>query len=111
MRNNEYSPPSLVAVAKRWGYSPMTFYNNFSELSYAISERYTSYFSDSHAELIAQLVEEVRICAIWLHNQQIEPTARRVAESLTKPGAIRNKEVREALREVRARLGWENLEP
>ncbi len=107
LRNNEYPPPSLIAVAKRLGYSPMTFYNNFPELSYAISERYTSYLSASHAELIARLVEEARTCAISLHNQQIEPTVRRVAEKLTKPGAIRNKEVRAALHEVRLEMGWE----
>ena len=75
-------------------------------MSQVIAQRYTRYLSDRHAKFIAAQAQEVRTCAVLLHNQKIEPTARRVAEKLSKPGAIRNKEVRAALNQVRQELGW-----
>ena len=104
---NEYPPPSLKEVARRLGYSRATFYNNFPELSYAISNRYTSHLNASRAELITRWVQKVCACAISLHNEQIKPTNARVAEKLPKSGVIRCKEVRVALRELRQELGWE----
>ena len=106
LSSDEYPPPSLKEVARRLECSPQTFYNNFPEISHVIAQRYTSYLSDRHAKFIAAQVQEVRTCAVLLHNQQIEPTVRRVAEKLSKPGAIRNKEIRAALNQVRQELGW-----
>jgi transcriptional regulator with XRE-family HTH domain len=107
LNSDECPPPSLKEVARRLGYSTTTFYSNFPELSYVIANRYTSYLNASHAELITRLVGEARQSAISLHNERIKPTDRRVAERLTKPGAILQKEVRAALRELRQELGWE----
>ena len=105
--SDECPPPSLKAVARRLGYSTTTFYNNFPELSYAIANRYTSHLNASHAERITRRVQEACVCAISLHNEQVKPTDRRVAERLIKSGVIRCKEVRAALRQLRQELGWE----
>lgn len=103
----ENPPPCLKDIALRIGCSKMTLYNNFPNLIPAITARHTSYRKTCHKEFIERINQEVCQIATDLHAKQIEPTTRRVAELLTKPGAIRNKEVREALHEVRRQLGWE----
>jgi transcriptional regulator with XRE-family HTH domain len=107
LASDEYPPPSLKEVARRLNCSPQSFYNNFPELSYAIAQRYTSYKTANHEKLMVRLSQEVRLIATDLHSQRIEPTARRVAMLLSKPGAIRNLEARKALHEVRRELGWQ----
>ena len=94
-------------VAIRIGCCKTTLYNNFSELTHAIAARHTIYRTTCHEELIQRITLEVHQVATELHAKEIEPTTRRVAELLSKPGAILNKEVRACLREVRRQLGWE----
>lgn len=103
----ETPPRCLKDVVLRIGCCKTTLYNNFPDLIHAIAVRHISYRKTCHEELIERIIQEVYQVAVELHAKQIEPIVRRVAEKLTKPGAIRNKEIRTALHKVRSELEWE----
>jgi transcriptional regulator with XRE-family HTH domain len=103
----ETPPPCLKDVALRIGCCKTTLYNKFPDLIHTIAARHNIYRKTCHEELIERISQEVYQVAVELHAKQIEPTNRRVVEKLTKPGAIRNKEIRAALHKVRSELGWE----
>ncbi|MGB3208832.1 MAG: TniQ family protein [Crinalium sp.] len=107
LASSDYPPPSLTAVCRQLGYSQGSCYKHFPELCYAISKQYKAYLRKGHEELIAGYIEEARACALSLHSQQINPTTRRIAEQLAKPGVMRNKEVQDAVYQIRKELGWE----
>lgn len=112
LESDEYPPSSMRKVAQRADINQRKLYEHFPDLCRAISARYTSYLKVCSVARTKQLCFEVRQVTDKLVAAGVEPTARRVAELLTKPGAIQSKEVQEALREVRAQLGWEKkLEP
>ena len=107
LRDDEYPPPSMQAVAKRIGINFRLLYINLPDLCYAISAQYRSYRRARSVEYTEQLRQDVRQAAIELHARGIKPHGAYVGKLLTKPGAMRNKVAIAALREVRQELGYE----
>ncbi len=107
LESNEYPPLSMKKVAQRLAINQHKLYKHFPKLCRAISEQYATHRSAGHLELIARHCQEVRQIAIELDAKQINPTASRVAKFLTKPRIMLNKNVLQALHQVRCEMGWE----
>ncbi|MFN6529755.1 TniQ family protein [Nostoc sp. ChiSLP03a] len=104
----EYPPPSMQEVAKRFGKKSVhSLDKHFPELCSAISARYANYRQESRTKRVEKLRQEVWKVASQLHSEGVEPTASRISVFLKSPGSIIQKEVVEAVFEVRRKLGWE----
>ncbi|AUB40547.1 DNA-binding transcriptional regulator, AcrR family [Nostoc flagelliforme CCNUN1] len=98
----------MQEVAKRFGKKSVhSLDKHFPDLCSAISARYANYRQESRTKRVEKLRQEVRKVAFHLHSEEIEPTASRISVFLKSPGSILQKEVVEAVCEVRRELGWE----
>jgi transcriptional regulator with XRE-family HTH domain len=88
------SPPSLQDVAMRLGYSKKTLSNHFPELCHLISKRYLNQRRQKAIERIDRLGNEVKEAVRELYGQGLCPSKERV-EELTRPGALKEKSIRE----------------
>jgi hypothetical protein len=105
LNSQQYPPPSMMEVAKLLEYDPRFLRKHFSDLCRAISAKYINYQEASYKKKIEQLCIEVRQAVIELHAQGQYPSNTRVSMYLKQPGAIRNKDVRAVLEQVRCQLG------
>jgi TniQ len=107
LANQEYPPPSMQEVVKRFGISFQNFKLYFPELCSAISSRYDSYCQEESQKRKEKVRQEVRQVAIKLNAEGIKPTNHWIAKYLTTPATILQKEAITAAKEIRQELGWE----
>lgn len=105
LEHGESPPPSMEEVARCLEYGPRFLRRHFPDLCCAISFRYTTYQQNCYKNKIEQLCLEVRQAAIALYDQGLYPSNTRVSSYLKQPGAIRNKDVRAVLEQIRCQLG------
>lgn len=102
----EDPPPSLREVARRLNTSIDRLPRYCLNLCSRISERYLSY----HRSLIEQTQEDIqqqiRLLALELHSQGINPTSGAVGQRLPYPAVFKKKMAQEALQKVRWELGY-----
>ncbi|MBD2447389.1 TniQ family protein [Nostoc sp. FACHB-152] len=108
LQNNEFPPPSMEEVARRLDCDRRTVYNHFKDLCNAISAKYLSYRRTNYVETVAQSCQKVREAALKLYENGEYPSEARVSELISKPGFLRYKQVRAALRETRRDLGLDS---
>lgn len=96
---------SLSAIAKQLGYHRRTLTNNFPELCQQISADYLEYKKSLRVTRIKECCEDVEQAVIRLNSKGIYPSEANVAKILSRPGNLREKEVREALSKARQKLG------
>jgi transcriptional regulator with XRE-family HTH domain len=105
LKSEQCPPPSMIEVGRLLEYDPSFLRKHFSDLCRAISARYTNYQETCYKQKIEQLCLEVKQAAIALHAQGLYPSNTRVSLYLKQPGAIRNRDVRAALEQIRCQLG------
>jgi isoleucyl-tRNA synthetase len=97
----------VKAVALRLGYDTRLLYRHFSELCKNIAAKYRSYQKKEQTERIDQFCLEVQRITFKLYRDGVYLSEAQVAKQIVKPGYLRYKKVRAALREVRRELGLE----
>ncbi len=107
LEDNRSLPLPMTQVAKSLGYDVRILRRHFADLCHAISQRYLDYRKAQHNQKLEISCEEVRQVAFRLFSQGIEPTRSEVARFLSKPAYFREREVCNALLQVRYRLGLE----
>jgi transcriptional regulator with XRE-family HTH domain len=100
----EEPPPSMKEVAERLGYNRRTLSRHFPDLCRAISAKSRLYRKAAKENKIEYSCEEVRQIALKLHHQSVYPSESRVSELMTRPGDLRNKQVRVTLQELQSEL-------
>ncbi|GAC1437232.1 MAG: TniQ family protein [Chloroflexota bacterium] len=104
--DDQPSPP-MRHVAKRLGHHHAELIQHLPELCHAISARY---LADRHRRTVEKqrrLCAEVRHAAMHLHQQEIFPSACRIARLLSQPGFIRDPLAIAARKELLHELGWQ----
>ncbi|HAG80048.1 MAG TPA: hypothetical protein DCL61_02515 [Cyanobacteria bacterium UBA12227] len=105
---DEFPPPSLLEVVRRLGYKNNSYlYTYFPSLSRQITGRYKDYIKGCGLEERNRISQEIETIAKELHSQGYQPTRRRVAELLQKPGVMLNQYAQDTLRQVQRSLGYE----
>lgn len=99
------TPMSLSAIAKQLGYHRRTLTNNFPELCKKISANYLEHQRSLRIKRIKECCEDVEQAVIKLNSEGIYPSEASVAKILSRPGNLREREVREALSKARKKLG------
>ncbi len=100
----EEPPPTMKEVAERLDYNRRTISQHFPDLCRAISAKSRRYRKAAHEKKIEQSCEEVRQIALKLHSENVYPSEGRVSDLMTKPGDLRNKQVRVTLQELQSEL-------
>ena len=98
-------PMSLSAIARQLGYHRRTLTNNFPELCKQISANYLEYKKSLRIQRIKECCLEVEQAVIKLNSEGIYPSEANVSKIISRPGNLREKEVREALSKARQKLG------
>lgn len=101
---SETPPPSMQAVCRRLGFEASTLYHKYPTTCHQIATRYMAYSSEMAAKRREQLYWQVRKVVLELHNQGIDPTARRVGDHLHSPSLIRSDAFCEILQALRSEL-------
>jgi transcriptional regulator with XRE-family HTH domain len=104
LASDENPPLTMKEVAERLEYNRRTISRHFPDLCRAISAKYRQYRQAAQEKKIEQSCEEVRQIALKLHNENVYPSEGRVSELMTKPGDLRNKQVRVTLQELQSEL-------
>lgn len=99
------TPISLSAIARQLGYHRRTLTNNFPDLCKQISASYLEYKKSLRVQRIKECCLEVEQAVIKLNSEGIYPSEVNVSRILSRPGNLREKEVREALSKARQKLG------
>ncbi len=94
----------MKEVAERLDYNRRTISQHFPDLCRAISAKSRRYRKAAHEKKIEQSCEEVRQIALKLHSENVYPSEGRVSDLMTKPGDLRNKQVRVTLQELQSEL-------
>jgi hypothetical protein len=103
--DSSLTPVSLSAVARQLGYHRRTLTKNFPELCKQISENYLEYKKSQRIQRIKECCLEVEQAVVKLNSESIYPSEANVSKILSRPGNLREKEVREALSKSRQMLG------
>ncbi|MDJ0536615.1 MAG: TniQ family protein [Xenococcaceae cyanobacterium MO_207.B15] len=99
------NPCSMSEVAKQIGCHRRTLTRRFPKLTHQISARYQQYKQETHARKIKEYCQEVEKAVMELNQKGIYPSEVNVSKLISKPGSFREKEVRDALRKARQKLG------
>lgn len=99
------APISMSAVAKQLGYHRRTLTNNFPELCKEISANYLEHKKNQRILRINECCAEVEQAVMKLNSEGVYPSEANVSKLLSKPGNLREKEVRDALSKTRQMLG------
>ena len=99
------TPMSLSAIARQLGYHRRTLTNNFPELCKQISVNHLEYQKSLRVRRIKECCLEVEQAVIKLNSEGIYPSEANVSKILSRPGNLREKEVRGALSKARKNLG------
>ncbi|WP_308255525.1 hypothetical protein [Geminocystis sp. GBBB08] len=95
----------MSEVAKQLGYHRRTLTRRFPEISQQISAKYLKYKKNNRILNIQEYCRKVEETVIELHSQGIYPNELKVSQILSKSGNFRDKEVREAFKRARAKIG------
>jgi transcriptional regulator with XRE-family HTH domain len=107
LESSEQPPPSMEEVARRLQCDRRTIYRHFRDLCHQISVRHTKYRRESYLQAVREVCQEVRQAATEIYNRGEYPTEALVCEEISRPGYLRYKQVRQALKNARQELGLE----
>ncbi len=99
------TPMSISAIARQLGYHRRKLTNNFPELCKQISASYLEHQRSLRIKRIKECCEDIERAVIKLNSEGIYPSEANVSKILSRPGNLREKEVREALSKARKKLG------
>jgi transcriptional regulator with XRE-family HTH domain len=100
--SQEILPPlSVTEIARRLGCNRRMLYKHFPDLCSVISNIYKNYLKQTHEENLAWYCQQVRQIVVDLYQEGEYPSESRVAAQMTKPGFLRYKEVRSALKSAK----------
>lgn len=102
----EDPPPSMRQVAKRLGYDPSHVYKRFPQLCRAISQRRQLGQTKNKNLRLQKDRDELREAMYKLHEQGLYPSQTQLQKVLSKPGVLRDAQMRAAWYEVLQELGW-----
>ena len=103
--DDSISSMSLSAIARQLGYHQRSLTNNFPELCKQISANHLEYQKSLAVRRIKECCVEVEQAVIKLNSEGIYPSEANVSKILSRPGNLREKEVKEALSQPRKKLG------
>jgi transcriptional regulator with XRE-family HTH domain len=102
----EDPPPSMRQVAKRLGYDPSHVYKRFPQLCQAISQRRQVDQTKNKNIRLQRDQDELREAMYKLHEQGLYPGQTQLQKVLSKPGVLRDTQMRATWSEVLQELGW-----
>jgi transcriptional regulator with XRE-family HTH domain len=100
----EVPPPSLMAFAKRYGYSYGILRKYLPDQCRAIQERYREHYAASIEERKAAKIEEFRQIAYQLHNDGVDLCPNRILTRMAVPHSLKYAIAREVLAEIRREI-------
>jgi hypothetical protein len=100
----EVPPPSLMAFAKRHGYTHGILRKYFPDHCRAIQQQYREYYAACIEQRRAAKIEEFRRVALQLHNDGTELTLNRILTRMSTTHGLGHAIARELLAEVRREI-------
>ena len=100
----EVPPPSLMAFAKRHGYSHGILRKYLPEQCRAIQQRYREHYAASIEQRQAAKIEEFRRIAHQLHDDGVDLCSNRILTRMVVPHSLKYAIAREVLAEIRREI-------
>lgn len=100
LRSSEYSPPSMREITRRLGYDKRLIYKHLPELCNSISKKYLVALSEQRLERIEKMGSEVKQATLYLFNEGLYPSQRRVEAYLGAQGILREQEIKKVWHEA-----------
>jgi DNA-binding XRE family transcriptional regulator len=100
----EVPPPSLMAFAKRHGYSHGILRKYFPDQCRAIQQRYRGHYAASIEQRQAAKIEEFRRIAHQLHEDGVDLCSNRILTRMVVPHSLKYAIAREVLAEIRREI-------
>lgn len=104
LESEDVPPLSMKEIAKRLGHDRRTLYSHFRELCHEVSVKHDRYQQLCYEKSVEQACIEVRRIVCELAAESVYPSEARVSKQMTKPGYLRYKRVRTALRDARTEI-------
>ncbi|MBD1864002.1 MULTISPECIES: TniQ family protein [Trichocoleus] len=99
--NHECPPPPMEEVARRLEIHRETIFRLFPEMCRAISAKYDQFQKIRHHREIEQSRKEINQAVLKLYSEGLYPSEGQVAQLMSKPGYLRYKQVRAAIKEAK----------
>jgi uncharacterized protein (UPF0305 family) len=100
----EVPPPSLMAFAKRHGYSHGILRKYLPDQCRAIQQRYREHYAASIEQRQAAKIEEFRRIAHQLHEDGVDLCSNRILTRMVVPHSLKYAIAREVLAEIRREI-------
>lgn len=105
---NEYPPPSVADLSRRFNRCVPTLYKSFATICYEITKKHKAYKENLRNAQRLAIIKEVKKIAIRLYKEGVYPSQKNVSQLMSKPGRINNEPAKTVLREIQQQLENQN---